>query len=393
MSGKNKLFKIGLPLLIIVAGIVVMLLMVLSRPAPQKEEKENPGVLADIITVREESHQVIVRGTGTVQARREASITSQVSGIVTYVSPSFVSGGLFNKGELLFEIEKVDYELNVDRARATLAQAELELIREESNAQVARQEWERLKKQSEDPNPLVLYEPQLKKAKANIASAKAALRQAELELQRTRLYAPFNCRIRFEEIDIGQYVRSGTSVGIVAGTDQAEIVIPLSISEIKWLKIPRRGSIGSGSLAHVRITSAGTTYEWKGEVTRSLGEVDEKGRMARIVITVDDPYRLSGMRVNGEPDLELGMFVAVDIFGGSLSRVILLPRDAVRAGDTVWVVDAHNKLRIQPVAILRSERENVIIKSGLADGDRVVITPLQGAAEGMKLRPLERELH
>ncbi len=392
MSARNKLIKILLPLAILSAGFALMLIMIMNRTAPRKEVKEDLGALVEVISIKSQGYQVQVSGTGTVQARRETSITPQVSGRVMYVSPSFVSGGFFKKGELLFEIEKIDFELNVERAGAAIAKAELELIREESNARVARQEWDRLKNKSVEPNPLVLYEPQLKQAKANVASAEASLKQARLELERTHIYAPFNCRVRSEEIELGQYVRSGISIGIVAGTDNAEIIIPLAMDELHWLKIPRQGSHLSGSEAAIRIISGNKVYTWAGKIVRSLGEVDERGRMARVVVLIDDPYSLKKKIIKGVPDLEVGMFVEVDLKGEMLENVFRLPRNAIRENDTVWTVDDDNKLHIKPVTIIRRERMNILVGSGLSDGERLVLTTVMGAAEGMKLRTINRDI-
>ncbi len=390
MNARNKLIKIVLPVAILSAGFALMLIMIMSRTAPRKEVKEDLGVLVEVISIKSQGYQVQVSGTGTVQARRETSITPQVSGRVTYVSPSFVRGGFFSKGQILFEIEKIDYELNVERAGAAFAKAELELIREESNAQVARQEWDRLKNKSVEANPLVLYEPQLKQAKANVASAKAVLKQARLDLERTRIYAPFNCRVRSEEIETGQYVKSGTGIGIVAGTDQAEIIIPLAMDELHWLRVPRQGSQLSGSEAIIKIISGNKVYSWAGKIVRSFGEVDERGRMARVVVVINDPYNLKKKRIKGGPDLEVGMFVEGDLKGEILENVFLLPRNAIRENDTVWTVDDDNKLRIKPVTIIRRERMNILVRSGLSDGERLVLTSVAGAADGMKLRTMGR---
>jgi RND family efflux transporter MFP subunit len=390
MKDKKRVLLKVLPLLIILGAAAVMVFMIFFRPAPKKEIKENPGELAETQTITTVDHQIIVAGTGAVHARKEATITPQVSGKIIYVSDHFAPGGFFRKGQLMFEIEKVDYELAVERSKASLAQAELELAQEESNARIARMEWENLSRNNEqEPNPLVLYEPQLKRARANVASAKAELQQARLDLERTRVHAPFNCRIRDEEIDVGQYIRSGSNVAVVAGTDDAEIIVPLSIEELHWIRIPRNGDKIKGSEAIVKVTSGNNSYSWEGKVVRSLGEVDEKGRMARVVVVVQDPYRLNMKRINGEPDLEVGMFVEVDIYGEKLTDVVLLTRDSIREDNTVWIADEQDMLRIRPVRILRSEKENVIVRSGLSNGDRVVLTNIQGAADGMKLRLLE----
>ncbi len=395
MSFRSKLFRIVIPVIILIAGFVVMRLLVLSRPAPQKEVRSNPGALVEVLTVSMKDHQVQVIGTGTVQARREAGITPRVSGRIQYIAPAFIAGGFFNSGDILFEIEAVDYRLAVVRARAALAQAELELAKVESSALIARREWKGLAMdnpatdKNEKPNPLVLYEPQIKKARADAAAAGAALKQAELDLQRTRIYAPFDCRVRSEGVEAGQYVRAGSSVAVLAGTETAEIVVPLSLEELQWLRIPRQGAEDKGSPATVKITVGRQSFSRQGRVVRSLGEVDPKGRMARVVVAVDDPYYLNTRRNNNEPDLEMGMFVEVTFYGKVLSGVFPVPANALRENNTVWVVNGEDRLNIRPVTVVRRKQESVIISDGLKEGERLVLTSISGAAEGMKLRLLD----
>ncbi len=391
MSAREKLKKIGVPIVILLIGFAVMRFMVLTRPAPQKEAKAYAGVLAEVMQVEKRDHPVRVVGTGTVQARREAELTPQVSGRIVAMAPNFVVGGFFRQGELLFRIEDVDYKLAVDRARASLAQAELDLAREESNARIARLEWDALGgKEGEAPNPLVVYEPQMKKARSAVSSARASLKQAELDLQRTRIIAPFNCRIRSEQIDLGQYVRAGTAVGKLAGTDTAEIVVPLPLDEMRWLAIPRQGAEETGSLAEVKLKAGDKSFAWSGRVVRSLGEVDPQGRMARVIVNVDDPYHLKAVPEDGKPDLAVGMFVEVAIQGDTLAGVFSIPRGALRENETVWVVGEEEKLEIRKVEVVRRDRQHVLIRNHLSDGERIVLTALQGAANGMKLRPRDQ---
>ncbi len=392
MSFRSRLFKVLVPVAILAAGFLIMRVLVLSRPAPQKEARSEPGALVEVLTVARKDHQVRVTATGTVQAGREAGITPRVSGRVVHVAPAFVAGGFFKEGDLLFEIEQVDYRLAVVRARAALAQAELELAKVKSSAAVARREWDALKDDyGGQPDPLVLYEPQIRKAEADVAAARAALDQAELDLQRTRIYAPFDCRVRSEDVEVGQYVRAGNTVAVVAGTATAEVVVPLSMEDLRWLSIPRQegGAAVEGSPATVAITVGGKSFTWQGRVVRSLGEVDPKGRMARIVVSVDDPYGLRDRRESGGPDLELGMFVDVTLYGETLTGVFPVPARALRENSTVWVVGGDEQLHIRPVTVVRRERETVLVSEGLSEGERIVLTTISGAAEGMKLRPRE----
>jgi RND family efflux transporter MFP subunit len=386
MSAKSKLFKIILPLLIIVAAFIAMRLMILNRPEPKKEARENLGALVEVATVARGERQIEVQGTGSVQPRQEISVIPQISGRVVEVAPGFVAGGFFRRGEVLFRVDDADYRLAVDKAQAAMAKAEYELATMEGQARIAREEWDRLKlADGQQPNPLVVYEPQLKNARAALLSARAALGQAELDLDRTVLRAPFNALVRSEALDLGQYLRAGTSVAVLAGTDQAEIVLPLPLQDLDWLQLPRRGESGEGAAATVRLAGAGQNYDWAGRLVRTLGDVDPQGRMFRVVVEVDDPYGLQS-RQAGRPELAIGSFVEVLLQGKTLADVAVLPASALRDDGTVWVMnDTH--LKIRPVVVVRRTRDEVVIGGGLAAGDQVVLTALAGAAEGMKLRP------
>jgi len=388
MSAKAKLIRIALPLLIIAAGVLAARVLIITRPEPKKEVRESPGALVETVTVSRGERQVLVNGTGTVQARQQVEIIPQVSGRVVEISPSLVVGGFFRQGELLFRVEDADYRLAIDRAQAALAKSEFDLATVEGQSRVARQEWERLDLSGgkEPPTPLVLYEPQLKNAQASLLSARAALRQAEIDLERTAVLAPFAGMIRSESVDLGQLVRSGSPVVTLAGTDEAEIVVPLPLPALGWLQIPRPGAKVPGSPATVQLTTGGRTFEWHGRIVRSLGEVDPKGRMARVVVAVDDPYGLKAQDA-ARQELAIGTFVQVVLHGETLPSVAVLPAAALRDGQQVWLMN-DNILKFRQVEVVRRTREEIVIGAGLQDGERVVLTNVAGAAEGMKLRPI-----
>ena len=389
MSLKTKLLKIFLPLVIVLFGIGVMAVLIMNRPAPKKEVKKELGALVDIYEAKEEDYQVVVKGTGTVRAAQEISVIPQVSGRVTYVSPSFKDGGFFKKGELLFKIEDIDYLLALEQAKASKAKAEYELETIKSSARVARTEWGRINKEkTTEPNPLVIYEPQLRDKMASLDSANAAVEQAKLALERTRIKAPFNCLIRRENIDLGQYVSAGNSVATLFGTDMAEIIVPLPLNELEWLIIPSGRARGKGSMAYVQVNIGEKKFLWQSWIVRSLGEVDSKTRMMQVVLSVEDPYGIKTGDVPG-PVLAVGTFVDIKIQGKVLSSVISIPRSGFRDDSTVWVMDETRKLRIKKVEMLRVEHEKILIREGLSHGDLVIMTTLSGVANGMKLRPIK----
>lgn len=379
--------KILIPVVVILLACALTAVLVKTRKVPKPHEAPYLGPLVEVATLVQSSRQVVVHSTGTVQARHEVNITPQVKGRISEISPRMVAGGLLRKGELLFAIEDVDYQLAIELARASLAQAELELLRNENLAEVARKEWRALQPDEEaKPDPLVVYEPQLKSARAQRDAALANLKQAEINLQRTRVFAPFNSYVRSEQIEIGQFLNAGSPVATIAGTDQVEIVVPLPLDELAWLQVPR-SEAGQGSSATVALQSGGQTFHWQGTITRALGEIDPRSRMARVVVTVPEP--LAGDVRDGSLLHKLlpGMFVEVSLHGAEIADVIAVPRGAMHDHDTVWIADRDSRLQIRTVDIVRRERDEVLVRGGLQAGETIVLTSLSGAADGMLLRP------
>lgn len=390
MSARTTIFRILLPLAILVLGGGLMLFMIKSRQAPPKQEQPHLGPLVGVVAARVVNATVAVHSTGTVTPSREIDLVPQVGGLVAEVSPGLVEGGFFAKGDLLLRIEDVDYRLTMEQAEAAVARAEVELTEMRNRAEIARDEWNRLYKGSREPSPLVLYEPQLKNARAALASARAKLSQAHINLERTSLHAPFDCMVRMEQVDQGQYVRAGQTLAVLTGTERAEIIVPLPVKELEWIDIPR-GDAGSGSPAIVRFSLGERVLSWQGRVVRSLGQVDEQGRMVRAVVQVEDPYGLKGHQNENGFALRVGLFVDVVIQGARLNGVAAVPRAVLRQNDTVWTVagqEGNATLHIQPVDVLRLERDRVLLSTGLAHGDLVVSDMISGVAEGMRIRPV-----
>lgn len=390
MSQKNTFLKVIIPVIVIITGAAVMAGLLRSRTEPKKEIKKDLGVLVSTVDAAKQDEEIIVRGSGTVKASQEVSVIPQVSGRITYLSPGMVVGGHFKKDDLLFRIEDIDYVLGLEQAKAARAKAEYDLATIESRADIARSEWERLNLDDQtEPNPLVLYGPQMANARAALASANAAVEQSKLALERTKVKAPFNVRVKSESLDIGQYVKSGNSIAVLAGTDTVEINVPLPPEDLHWLNIPLHGRKLNGPDALVSVNIGGRIYEWQGHILRSTGEVDPKSRMMQVVIEVRDPYGLTNKTGTAHPALVIGTFVDVRISGRMLEGVFRIPRVALRDNSTVWIMDKENKLRIRSVTPIRFEKETVILSKGLADGERIVLTNISGAANGMKFRVME----
>lgn len=375
------LIQLGVALGLVALGAVVFAVLTMSK-APMAQRRVEPILpLVRTVTVELSPRTVTVEGEGAVSPLRRSTLASEVKGRVVYISPNLVDGGSVEQGEVLVRVDKVDYELAVTLDQAKVKEAATALKKVEEDAEAALEEWQRYKggKEHKAP-PLVAREPQLEEARAKLAAARAQLDQANLDLKRTEIKAPYQGRISGKYVDLGQYLRAGDRVADIYGTNTAEVVVFLEDAALAWIGVPgltQRG--GQGSKAEVFVDFSGQRISWSGRVVRALGELDTRTRMVPVVIRVDQPFAT-------QPPLSPGMFVKVDIQGKTLPDSYLLPRSALHQGGIVWVVDKDGVLRFRKVEVARTYGAETLIKSGLANGEKVITTPLQAVNDGMSVR-------
>ncbi len=374
-------------LVILVLGVVSAGVLVKIGNKPERKTPPAARPVVSTFTVSSETDPIRVRSYGSVKAKRSVSVVSRVNGEVMDKSAHFEAGGYFSKGETLLKIEETDYILAVEQARANVAQSEYNLARAEEEAQVAQREWERIgndgfdSAEGSEPTALVMHEPQLKLARANLEAAKAAQTQAELNLERCIITAPFDGRVLDTSIDAGQFIRSGTALGTIYATDIAEVTVSIADDELAWITVNYDAADG-GVPVDVSSDFAGAEHHWQGRAVRLGGAVDSRSRLVSVVVEIPDPYERSGNR----PPLIEGMFVDVLFSAEPPAGSVVIPRTALRPGDQVWVVDQQGKLRIHDVQVARAGIEQAIITDGLASGDRVCTSNLQYVTDGMPVR-------
>ncbi len=389
---KNRHLKWILPLLILLIAVLGARATVQSRKAPVKKPLVNLGLLVETIQVVRQSTNAVVAATGTVEPLQEISLVAEVNGKLTWVAPGFADGGFFRKGEKLLEIDPRDYRLAIQKAEAELARARTALQTEEELSGIALREWQQLELPGKGTaGALVLRQPQLDSANATLAAAEATLELARLNLDRTHIIAPFNGRLRNKNVDLGEYVRTGSPLASLAGTDQAEIIVPLPLADLNWLEIPSAGSDKRGSNCIVSTQIGAQLYRWQGRISRSFGEIDRASRMAKIAIRVEDPYRFNEQEAAHAMPLANGLFVDIEIEGARLDQVVSIPRSALRDGDVVWLADENDQLEIRPVRVLRRQKQQLLLDQGLQGGERLILTNISGSASGLKLRPQAKE--
>ncbi len=377
--------KVLLPLVLLVVGMVATVVVIRSAP---EIETEPPVRLAPLVEVMAAATTVLdleVESQGEVQPRTQADLISEVAGRVVWVAPSFEDGGFFSGGDLLLRLDGRDYEVFLASAEAQLAQARVRLVREQAEAEVALEEWQDLGEG--EAGPLVLREPQLAEARANVQAAEATVAKARLDLERTEIRAPFDGRLREKRADVGQFVNRGAPLAQIYSVDFAEIRLPVSSDDLAFLDLPLNGRADDRDWPPVRIEAdfAGRLRKWEGRLVRAEGEIDFNSRMVYLVARVEDPYGTRRRRDEGAMPLAVGMFVHAYIRGRTVEDVVVVPRSAMRSDDTLAIEEA-SRLRLRQVEVLRRGEDHVVIGSGVTAGEHVCVSPLDGFVEGMEVR-------
>jgi len=372
----NSNKRILVPLGIVVAGAALTGILIATGGSASKEVPEVKSLLVETLDTQPEDIPIPVRGTGVVTAAQQVALVPQVSGKITKTDSRLLPGGRFKVGEVIAHIDPRDYIALRDQAQSQAQRAELELALERGRGEVAQREWELVGEEGTEPSDLALRKPQYALAEQNVVAAKGALKQAELNVSRTRLTAPFNAVVVSENIDVGQVVGPGTVAATLIGTDQLWVKVSLPMSEVDVLKF--RDSEGHGSPARViQRLADGRIVEHSGHALQLGGALDPQTRLAQITVAIDKPFDSETSPLPLLP----GAYVEVIFEGLLASQVIRLPRASVYNGNTVWVA-ADAILERRTVEITGSDSDSVLVASGLKPGDAVITTALSLPVEG-----------
>lgn len=367
-----------IPVAIVLLGVLLTAGIVASSPEAEQIEPKKyiPNVRVQV--VEPSLIELTILSQGTVKPVTMSNTVSQVAGQIIYRSEQFSAGSFLKKGALMVRVDPADYKLAKARAEQQVAQAELNLAREQEEAELALAEWDEVGNGT--PSNLVLRKPQLKEAKATLKVAREALEQAITNLNRTEIRAPYNCLVQAKNADLGQVLNPGTVVARIYSVTKAEVRLPVPDAELAYLE--GFGTNNSLSAAEVEFEAefAGATQSWKGKLKRMEGEIDPTSRMVFLVAEIEDPYNLKNEA--GRSALNAGIFVNAKIYGKRIEKAITIKRAALHNNNTVWLI-RDGKLFQKQVEVLRKEKDRVIISSGLQAGDKVCLTNLDAVIDGM----------
>ena len=377
----QAVFAVG----IVAICIIAVSLLFRSAPEARRSRSKLPRrpALVEVHHVQSQDYAVRIRASGLVTAPDTVFFAPQVRGTVARIASDFVPGNVVPKGHELVTLERQDYRLAVRQARSAVAKARANFTLESGTQQLAALEATYLEGLLEGKSrDLVLRKPQLASAKADLSSALAALQQAKLQLDRTRVRAPFAALVVDRTVAVGMQVSEQTPIGVLVGTDTWWVRIQIPVTQ---LALVQRGDRS----ARVTFPSGWGQGSRVGSILEIGSSVEEQGRLATVMVAVRDPL----LQKDGSagPRLFLNTWVDVELAGSTVPKAVVLQPGWIHAGNQVWVMDSAQTLQLRTVEVAYQDGTEVVVQKGLSAGERVVTTPLASPVVGMKLRVSERE--
>lgn len=442
-----KALGYSIPFIILISGVAGLVGLSSLRSDPPKTESTVDTILVDTEAVRGHDKGFFISVDGEVIPYREVNIGVQVAGSISRKSPLARAGNFVEKGDLLFEIDKRDYELEIERLEAMVKQVnasieeadvekanytdlikianqQLELQRREvarfrnlqtknagsiSKLETARQaELQSLNALQTQKNLLRLTEAKRARLLRERDRATANLDQAALNLTRTKIVSPLDGIVVDDMVETDDFVQKGAQLIQLEDTSRAEIRFSMRMNQLRWLWGSNSAKTDQASVVgyslpniDVRVTIEidGNRFRWNGRLDRYDGAgIDVATRTVPMIAVVDDPTNViavdkddDALPLPSPPRLMRGTFVTIELPVGESMKLVEISTRSLRPGKQIYLFD-DGKLRIQKVRIAYSDQEKTLLLAGkrLSAGDRVVVSPLQVANDTVAMELVER---
>lgn len=361
-----------LPVIIIALAFGLGKLLVALRDSPPKRPPVDYSAAVEVLPIHLSPLTLTVESQGTVQPKQRMDLISEVSGSVIWVAKALVEGGRVEQGQVLLHIDPMSYQVAVAEAKASLAQANLNL--KDEQAEYKRGAAYRGGKSSN------LRQHKLAQVEAEYNSALERVKKAEQDLLKTHITAPFDAVINEKAVEIGQYVAAGNRLFTLLGTQTAEVRLPITAAEISYIRPEKKEEQQTAPTVDLSASFGSLVQHWPAKLVRLENRVDEDTRVFYVVAEIENPYALN----TGPLPLSVGLFVEAHIEGDRIDNAVRIPYSALHESNQVYaVVDGRIERRV--VTVFRREKQSAVITDGLKEGDQVVLTRLDLMVDGMSV--------
>ncbi len=344
-----------------------------TKPKPEFNPPIPKEIIVETIQVYSGIHAPVLKSTATVNAWQESQLAAQVNGRVVSICDCLETGSTVEAGTVLAKIDAADYQVVVAQAKQALAEARQKIAEEEARSEQAKIDWEELN--LGEPTELALRKPQLDAAKASLQRRKVELQQANRNLSRTQIKAPYTGIITARNANLGNFINMGATIGTILNKEKVQISFALTPKDVNKIDTDNK-----------KITiqqSDNSNLSWPATIERIDSVIDPKTRLINVIAEVQDPFNTE---IHSSA-LRVGTFVTAEFMGKTIERLYAMPQSAVLTDKTVFTVNSKNEVEILQAEIVHRNPNSVLVYLPTAENQSVqVISQGQGAlVAGLKV--------
>lgn len=405
--------------IILLIAIGLAKLLISMRKPPEKKAIIHQPPSVKVMKVQPVPVTMRVAAYGTVKPGKLVKVAAEVQGRIDYVHPGFIEGGRIQKGEEIIKIDPRSYRLSQEAARVRVNQARTDIkklkqdisnlkkdmVLTTANLNLAQKEFKRVQAltrnkfasknnldqaeqqyiqaqiQSQNlKNQLLLTDTLMEQKQQALAMARIEYGKADLAMEKSIIVAEFDGFVLSKSVEQGEFINPGQVMGSIYQSGDYDVDIRIPLEDLKWV-----GDILNGSdpfKADISPANDGGSLpvQWEGRVKHIKAKIDETTRTLPITLDILPPASSASDRFSIKP----GLFVKCSIMGKTFENIFVIPRSILKRDHMLYTVD-NGQLKIKPVHIVRRHEDDVYIDQGLTPDDRIIISPLPGAIEGMQL--------
>ncbi len=371
-------FNIKFIVLFVLASGGIYLLMD-NKPIPEKSTTEISLPVIPYLVAKSTEVSIPIFSRGKVSPAQTRHITSEVPGLVTFVSDNLIKGGLVQQDELLIQLDQQPFILDIAQKQSSLDKAKLQFYETKAKARVAK------RGAGKNASDYALYIPQLRYANSQVEAASAALEYANKQLEKTSIKAPITGKVIMAKIHPGEYLQTTQQLAKIYGIETVEVRLPLNDHQLSLLGLQysKKKAETLDALPRVLIKNfQDNNIIWHGIITRTEGERDNN-QLLYVIASVNNS---DAENLETKPLLP-GSFIEAIITGNIQTELHILPRESLQAEDKLWTINKEDRLSRQSVDVIYRGKDQIYVTSGINLGARIVTGSFSNLVDGLLVEP------
>lgn len=358
------------------AAAMAATMMLTVAGCAKKEQQAGPqATLVKTMKVITRTTPVVYDYTGFVEATQEMNLAPQVTGQI--IGKYFKGGDTVQAGQVLYEIDPRTYKANLLSAEGNLASARASLANAEMDAERYTKLYEQNAVSKQMLDNAVTARDQ---ARASVKALEGVLLNAQINMEETKVTAPFTGRTDTSALEVGNYVAAGqTTLTKISNTDP--VFVKFSIAEPEYLTLAATTTAGGASLDNLTAVLAnGETYDLKGQVSEVNRGINDNTGTLTIKATFQNPNK----------KLLPGMFAHIQATGGVIENALLIPQRSVAElmyKKFVYIVGNDNKVTMKEIKLGQNVGRLVVVNSGLTGEETLVVEGVGKMRQGALVAP------